>query len=96
VEAALGAVFISGCLFLLVTLFRVREMIVNGIPRAARGITAGIGLFLAIIALKNAASSGQPATLVTIGDLHQTSAILAVIGFFAIVALDHLKVKAPS
>ncbi len=94
-EAALGAVFISGCLFLLVTLFRVREMIVKGIPHGLRvAITAGIGLFLAIVALKNAGIiTASPATLVTIGDLHQTPAILAVIGFFAIVALDHLKVR---
>ncbi|GAB7547547.1 NCS2 family permease [Cupriavidus sp. CuC1] len=94
-EAALGAVFISGCLFLLVTLFRVREMIVNGIPHSIRvAITAGIGLFLAIVALKNAGIvTASPATLVTIGDLHQTPAILAIVGFFAIVALDHLKVK---
>ncbi|SDD36860.1 putative MFS transporter, AGZA family, xanthine/uracil permease [Cupriavidus sp. YR651] len=94
-EAALGAVFISGCLFLLVTLFRVREMIVNGIPHAIRvAITAGIGLFLAIIALKNAGIvAASPATLVTIGDLHQPPAVMAIIGFFAIVALDRLKVK---
>src|SRR6202044_422428 len=46
-QAALGAVFISGCLFLIVTLFRVREVIVNGIPHSIRiAITGGIGLFL--------------------------------------------------
>ncbi|CAG9169434.1 NCS2 family permease [Cupriavidus respiraculi] len=94
-EAALGAVFISGCLFLLVTLFRVREMIVNGIPHSIRvAITAGIGLFLAIVALKNAGIVvASPATLVTLGDLHQTPAVLAIIGFLATVALDRLKVK---
>ena len=94
-QAALGAVFVSGCLFLLVTLFRIREMIVKGIPHAIRGaITAGIGLFLAIIALKNAGIiAASPATLVTIGDLHQPPAIMATIGFFVIVALDRLKVK---
>ncbi|AOY95123.1 guanine permease [Cupriavidus sp. USMAA2-4] len=94
-QAALGAVFISGCLFLLVTLLRVREMIVNGIPHAIRvAITAGIGLFLAIVALKNAGIiTASPATLVTIGDLHARPALLAVIGFLAIVSLDHLRVK---
>ncbi|TPQ39007.1 NCS2 family permease, partial [Cupriavidus pinatubonensis] len=94
-QAALGAVFISGCLFLLVTLFRVREMIVNGIPHSIRvAITAGIGLFLAIVALKNAGIvTASPATLVTIGDLHQPSAVLAIVGFFVIVSLDQLKVK---
>lgn len=94
-EAALGAVFISGCLFLIVTLIGVREMIVNGIPRSIRAaITGGIGLFLAIISLKTAGIiTGNPATLVTLGDLHQPGAILATIGFFAIVTLDCLRVR---
>jgi len=94
-EAALGAVFISGCLFILVSVFRIREMIVNGIPHSVRtAITAGIGLFLAIISLKNCGIiAASPATYVTLGDLHKAPAILAVIGFFLIVALDRLKVK---
>jgi AGZA family xanthine/uracil permease-like MFS transporter len=94
-EAALGAVFISGCLFILVSVFRIREMIVNGIPHSIRtAITAGIGLFLAIISLKNCGIiAASPATYVTLGDLHKAPAILAVIGFFLIVALDRLKVK---
>jgi adenine/guanine/hypoxanthine permease len=94
-QAALGAVFISGCLFLCVTLFRVREMIVNGIPRSIRiAITGGIGLFLAIISLKTAGIVvGSPATLITLGDLHKPPVILATIGFFAIVTLDHLRVR---
>ncbi len=94
-EAALGAVFISGCLFILVSVFRIREMIVNGIPHSIRtAITAGIGLFLAIISLKNCGIiAPSPATYVTLGDLHKAPAILAIIGFFLIVALDRLKVK---
>jgi AGZA family xanthine/uracil permease-like MFS transporter len=94
-QAALGAVFISGCLFLIVTLFRVREQIVNGIPHSIRiSITAGIGLFLGIISLKSAGVIvGNPETLVTLGDLRQPQVILAVIGFFTIVTLDVLKVR---
>lgn len=94
-EAALGAVFISGCLFLLVTLVRIREMIVNGIPHAIRvAITAGIGLFLAIIALKNAGIIvANPVTMVALGDLHQPAAVMAIVGFLAIVALERLRVK---
>jgi AGZA family xanthine/uracil permease-like MFS transporter len=94
-EAALGAVFISGCLFLLVSITRLRAMIVNGIPHSIRSaITAGIGLFLGIIALKNAGIvAAHPATFVTLGDLHKTPVILAAVGFFAIVALDHMRVK---
>lgn len=94
-EAALGAVFISGCLFLLVTLFRVREAIINGIPKTLRvAITAGIGLFLGIISLKTAGViTGSPATLVTLGNLHQPTTILAIVGFFLIVTLDALRVR---
>jgi AGZA family xanthine/uracil permease-like MFS transporter len=94
-QVALGAVFISGCLFLAVSLFKLREIIINGIPHAIRSaIVAGIGLFLAIIALKNAGIiAAHPATYVTLGDLHKAPAILAIIGFFAIVALDRLQVK---
>ncbi|WP_296224384.1 NCS2 family permease [Ralstonia sp. UBA689] len=94
-QAALGAVFISGCLFMLVSVLRIREMIVNGIPHSIRiAITAGIGLFLGIVSLRGAGLIvGNPATLVTLGDVHQPSVILAVIGFFLIVALDHMRVK---
>jgi len=94
-QVALGAVFISGCLFLLVTLFRLRRLIIHGIPQSLRiGITVGIGMFLAIIALKSAGIvAPSKATYVTLGDLHQPSVILSVLGFFAIVALDRLRVR---
>ena len=94
-QMALGAVFISGVLFMVVSVLRIREMIVNGIPHSVRtAITAGIGLFLAIISLKNAGIiAAHPATYVTLGDLHQAPAVLAILGFFLIVALDRLRVK---
>jgi AGZA family xanthine/uracil permease-like MFS transporter len=94
-EAALGAVFISGCLFLIVSLTRIREVIVNGIPHSIRSaITAGIGLFLAIIALKNSGIIvAHPATYIALGDLHKVPTLLAIAGFFVIVALDRLRVK---
>ncbi len=94
-EAALGAVCISGILFVIVSVLRIREMIVNGIPHSVRtAITAGIGLFLAIISLKNAGIVvAHPATFITLGDLHKAPTILAIIGFFLIVALDRLRVK---
>jgi AGZA family xanthine/uracil permease-like MFS transporter len=94
-EAALGAVFVSGCLFVLVSVLRIREMIINGIPRSIRAaITAGIGLFLAIIALKNAGIVvAHPATFITLGDMHQLPALFAIAGFFMIIALDQLKIK---
>jgi AGZA family xanthine/uracil permease-like MFS transporter len=93
-QAALGAVFISGTLFVIVSLFRIREAIVNSIPRSLKfAISAGIGLFLAIIGLKNAGIiTGHPATLLTLGDLHKPGALLAVAGFILIVALEQRKV----
>jgi AGZA family xanthine/uracil permease-like MFS transporter len=93
-QQALGAVFISGVLFIFVSLFRVREWIVNAIPRSLKfAISAGIGLFLAIIGLKNAGLiAAHPATLVSLGDLHQPGALLAVAGFLIIVALEQRKV----
>ncbi len=89
-QAALGAVFISGLLFILVSLFKVREAIVNAIPRSLKfSISAGIGFFLAIIGLNNAGIVvAHPATLLTLGDLHAPGAMLAVVGFILIVALE--------
>lgn len=93
-QAALGAVFVSGCLFLAVTLLGLRGLIIRGIPLSLRyAITVGIGLFLALIALKSAGIvAASPATFVTLGDLHQPPAVLAVLGFLLIVVLDKRKV----
>ena len=93
-ETALGAVFISGIVFLAVSLFKVREAIVNAIPKSLKfAISAGVGLFLAIIALKNAGViADHPETLVTLGKLHDPKVLLAVLGFFMIVALEYRKV----
>jgi AGZA family xanthine/uracil permease-like MFS transporter len=94
-EIALGAVFISGCLFILVSVFKLREMIVNGIPHSIRtAITVGIGMFLGLIALRSAGIVvANPATLVGVGDLHQAPPLLAILGFFVIVALDKMRIK---
>ena len=93
-ETALGAVFLSGVVFVIVSLFKVREMIVNAIPRALKlSISAGVGLFLAIIALKNAGVVvGHPVTLVTLGNVHDPKVLLAVVGFLLIVSLEQRKV----
>jgi AGZA family xanthine/uracil permease-like MFS transporter len=94
-QAALGAVFVSGCLFILASLFGLRAMIVNGIPRSLRvAITVGLGMFLALIALKNAGIVVASApTLVKAGDLHQPGAIMAIVGFLLTVTLDRLRVR---
>lgn len=94
-QQALGAVFISGLIFLFLSVTGIRRWLISGIPTSMRSaIAAGIGLFLAIIAMK---TSGlivdSPATFVMLGDLTQTGTLLAVIGFFIIAALDALDVK---
>ena len=93
-ETALGAVFISGIVFLAVSLFRVREAIVNAIPQSLKfAISAGVGMFLAIIALKNAGViAPHPETYLTLGDIHKPTTLLAILGFFLIVALEYRKV----
>ncbi|MGC0154682.1 NCS2 family permease [Chromobacterium vaccinii] len=93
-ETALGAVFISGIVFLVVSLFKVREAIVNAIPQSLKfAISAGVGMFLAIIALKNAGViAPHPETYLTLGDIHKPTALLAIFGFFLIVALEYRKV----
>ncbi|GAA5786563.1 NCS2 family permease [Chitiniphilus shinanonensis] len=93
-QVALGAVFLSGIIFLAVSLFKVREAIVNAIPQSLKfAISAGVGLFLGIISLKSAGViTGSPATLVTLGDIHAPSTLLAIFGFFLIVALEYRRV----
>ncbi|ABM23820.1 MULTISPECIES: NCS2 family permease [Shewanella] len=88
-ETALGAVFLSGICFLILSLVRIREWIVNSIPVSLRlGIAAGIGLFLALIGLKSAGIVvANPATLVTMGDITTFPAVMAVLGFFLIIAM---------
>ena len=93
-QVALGAVFISGFLFFMLSIFRVREWVINSIPMPLRSaIAAGIGLFLALIALKSAGIVvDNPATLVSAGDLTQAGPILAALGFVLIVALAYRQV----
>ncbi len=70
-QTALGAVFVSGVIFVALSILPVREWLVNAIPRNLKlGMAAGIGLFLGFIALKNAGIVvDHPATLVALGDL---------------------------
>jgi adenine/guanine/hypoxanthine permease len=93
-QQALGAVFISGCIFLILTVTGVRRWLVAGIPHSMRSaIAAGIGMFLGIIALKNAGIVvTSEATSVTLGHMMAPAPLLAMLGFFIIAALDALKV----
>ena len=90
-QQALAAVFLSGVLFFLISVFRLREYVINSIPHNLKlAVSAGVGLFLGIIALQ---TSGivvdHPATLVTLGDLTKPAAVLAILGFVLIVALNY-------
>lgn len=94
-QIALAAVFVSGLLFILFSFLRVREALVNALPMSLKmSIAAGIGLFLALIALKGAGVIvGSPATLVKMGDVHDPRALLAMLGFFMVVVLDYYRVR---
>jgi AGZA family xanthine/uracil permease-like MFS transporter len=93
-QVALGAVFISGVLALALSVSPIREWLFNSIPKTLKMATsAGIGLFLGIIALKNAdIVVASPATYVTLGDLTKPAAVLAAFGFILMVALDARRV----
>jgi AGZA family xanthine/uracil permease-like MFS transporter len=81
-QTALGLVFLSGVLFLVLTLTKVREHIVNDIPDCLKhGTAAGIGLFIAFIGLRNAGLIvANPATFVSFGKISDHAVLLAVAG----------------
>src|SRR3989442_2890519 len=90
-QQALAGVFCSGVLFFLISIFNIREYIINSIPKNLKlAISAGVGLFLGIIALEEAKIVvDHPVTLVTLGDLKQWPAILCLLGFVSIAALNY-------
>ncbi len=94
-QTALAAVFMSGLIFIAISMFKIREAIVNAIPMSLKlAIGGGIGLFLALIALKNSGIIvDNPATLVGLGDLKQPTVLLTLFGFLMIVVLHHFKVR---
>src|SRR5205823_381615 len=95
-QAALGAVFLSGVAFLILTLLGVRQLIVSAIPfELYAAVAAGVGIFIAFIGFRN---SGiivpHPATTVTLGNLHDPGTRLALFGLLAIAALMAWRVRA--
>lgn len=81
-QTALGAVFLSGAVFVILTLSRVREMIIDAVPMTLKkAIGAGIGLFIALIGLSNAGIVvANPDTMVALGILADPHTLLAIIG----------------
>ena len=95
-QTALGAVFLSGVIFLLLTFGGVRQRLVAAIPyQLHAAVAGGIGLFIAFIGLRN---SGiivpSAATTVTLGNLHSPSTLLAIFGILFIAILQAYRVKA--
>jgi AGZA family xanthine/uracil permease-like MFS transporter len=93
-QSALGAVFVSGVIFVAMSVTPFREWLVNSIPRNLKlGMAAGIGLFLGFIALKNAGVVvDNPATLVGLGDIVSFESVVFMLGFVTIAALSARKV----
>lgn len=93
-QEALGAVFVSGVIFVALSILPVREWLVNSIPRNLKlGMASGIGLFLGFIALKNAGIVvDNPATLVALGDITAFGPAICILGFVTIAALTARKV----
>ena len=94
-QVALAAVCVSGVIFVIFSLTGVRQAIINGMPQSLKfAIVAGIGLFLTLIGMKGAGIVvDNPATLVGLGNIKSPAVLLALLGFFIIVALDHFRVR---
>ena len=95
-QTALGAVFLSGVIFLLLTFGGIRQRLVGAIPyQLHAAVAGGIGLFIAFIGLRN---SGiivpSPATTVTLGNMHSPATLLAIFGIVLIAVLQAYRVKA--
>ena len=95
-QTALGAVFLSGVIFLLLTFGGIRQKLMGAIPyQLHASVAGGIGLFIAFIGLRNAGIIvPSPATTVTLGDMHSPAVLLAVFGIILIAVLQAYRIKA--
>ena len=94
-QTALGANFISGVIFIILSFFGFRESLVNSIPTSLKqAIAVGIGLFIALIGFQWAGIvKYTPGTIVGLGDLHSPPVLLAIFGLFVITILYTLRIK---
>lgn len=103
-QAALAAVFVSGVIFILFSFFKIREMLVNALPMSLKmAIAAGIGLFLALIALKGSGIVvSNKDTLLKMNDFYiikdnvkapNLPMIFALLGFVLTITLDYFRVR---
>jgi adenine/guanine/hypoxanthine permease len=95
-QTALGAVFLSGVAFLILTVTGVRQWIIASIPSELyAAVSAGIGLFIAFVGLRNAGIvKADPATIVSMGNLRDPNVALAVFGILVIATLQAYKLRA--
>jgi len=93
-QQALAAVFCSGVLFFLISVFRLRQYVIDAIPQNLKlAVSAGVGLFLGVIALEEAkVVVAHPATLVTLGDLTNPQPTLMLLGFVLIAGLNYRRI----
>jgi AGZA family xanthine/uracil permease-like MFS transporter len=93
-QQALAAVFCSGVLFFLISVLPIRQYVIDSIPQNLKlAVSAGVGLFLGIIALEEAkVIVDHPATLVTLGDLTQPTPVLMLLGFVLIAGLNYRRI----
>ena len=94
-QVALGLVLLEGILFIIISILPIREMIVNSIPMSIKtGISAGIGLFIAYLGLKNAGIIvDDPATFLAMGDILSGPALIALLGLIITGILHARKVR---
>jgi len=94
-QTALGAVFLSGVIFLALTAVGIRQMILHAIPHELyAAVASGIGLFIALIGFRNAGLVvADPNTLVTLGNIRNPTTVLALVGLIIMVALEVKKVR---
>ncbi len=94
-KIALAAVLVEGIIFIILSLFKLRETIVNAIPENLKyGITSGIGLFIAFVGLKGAGVVvSDDSTLVALGNFGRPEVALCLIGILVIAVMNHYNVK---
>lgn len=94
-QVALTAILIEGIIFIILSIFKFRETLVNKVPANLKyGISAGIGLFITMIGLKGAnVTVSDDSTLLALGDLGSPTVVLALVGLLIVAALWHFRVK---
>ena len=94
-QVALTAILVEGIIFIILSIFKFRETLVNKVPQNLKyGISAGIGLFITIVGLKGAGVIvSNESTLVGLGKIGSAEVVLALVGILIVATLWHYRVK---